>query len=397
MSSSAEDIASEIVWPKDIGDVPKEVFVRKDLFEQELKTIFYGPHWHPVAHESEIPNNGDFKTFNVGRVPLLIARGEDGVVRSFINACTHRGNQVETEPCGNRKYFVCPYHRWTFNNDGAIRGCPGMEDFSPKFSKEEYGLKELRCGSVFGLIFVTLSDETEPLEEWMGPVRNTLEKQIGNEAGLKLLGYHKVTYTSNWKAYTDNDGYHAPLLHTGFRLLGWMGGGGKQYATLNGHAGVESQLKPGKSTNTLKDPSLIDFKDAQWDAGSFISAFFPFTIITKHMDIINIRFAIAREYNKTEVHYAYFAKADDDEEMIRHRIRQASNLIGPCGMISMEDAAIFQRVQIGSESPGIVSFQKGLKDLETMQFEFAQNDETANLPRWDYYRRCMGFRREGEA
>ena len=81
-----------------------------------------------------------------------------------------------------------------------------------------------------------------------------------------------------------------------------------------------------------------------------------------------------------------------------HRVRQASNLIGPCGMISMEDAAVFQRVQIGSHSPGVVTFQKGVNDLRSFEnFEYKQNDETVNIGRWEYYRQVMGFKKEGES
>ena len=78
------EITPELVWPTDINDVPKEVFVRDDIFERELQEIFYGPYWHPVAHVAEIPNPGDFKTFDLGRVPLLIARGDDNEIRVFL-------------------------------------------------------------------------------------------------------------------------------------------------------------------------------------------------------------------------------------------------------------------------------------------------------------------------
>ena len=397
MNAKAEELTPRVEWPLDIGDVPKEVFIRPDIFELELDTIFYGPYWHPVAHAAEIPNKGDFKTFDLGRVPLLIARGEDDKVRVFINSCTHRGNQVETSPCGNRKHFECPYHRWMFGNDGQLKSCPGSDDFSPKFSMDKYGLKELRTAEVFGMVLATMSEDAPEIESYLGRAKATLEKQLGHEGGLKFLGYQKVKYASNWKAYTDNDGYHAPLLHTGFRLLGWQGGGGQQFAGENGHAGVESQLRPGKSAGILNDPSLIDFKDGEWDAGSFVVGLFPFTIIVKHLDVISIRFAIARSVDSTEVHYAYFARANDDEEMVSQRVRQASNLLGPCGMISMEDAAIFHRVQIGSHSPGVASFQKGIKDLRSFEFDFGQNDEVVNIPRWEFYRTAMGFRKEGEA
>jgi phenylpropionate dioxygenase-like ring-hydroxylating dioxygenase large terminal subunit len=397
MNARVNIAVADLVWPSDYNDIPKEVFVRPDIFEQELQTIFYGPYWHPVAHRAELPQPGDFKTFALGRVPLLIARGQDDKIRVFINACAHRGTQVETAPCGNRKEFECPYHRWLFGIDGRLIGCPGSEDFSPKFSKEKYGLRELRSAEVSGLLWVTLSDEAPEIEKFLGRAATTIEKQIGHKAGLKFLGYQKVKYATNWKAYMDNEGYHPPLLHTGFRLVGWQFGGGENFLTEYNHGGVEAQLKPGRTAGALNDPSLIEFKDATWDAGSFITALFPTTIITKHMDTINIRFVITPTVDCTEVHYAYFAKADDSEEMARHRVRQASNLLGPCGMVSMEDAAIFLRVQIGNHSPGVATFQKGVKKLHSLDYETKQNDEAGQLWRWEYYRQLMGFEREGAA
>ena len=391
------EIKPELVWLADINDIPTEVFTRQDIFERELELFFYGPYWHPVAHEAEVPNPGDFKTIDLGRVPLLISRGEDGKVRVFLNICTHRGTQLATESMGTKKLFECPYHRWSFANDGRLMACPASEDFSPKFSQEEYGLREVKMETLHGMILVSLSDNPPEFESYIGEAADVIKSQIGHEGGLKLMGYQKVRYAVNWKAYVDNDGYHAPLLHTGFRLLGWQSGGGRTFITDNKlHGGAISQLSPG-GTSALNDPSLIEFKDAEWNSGSFVSGLWPFVITVKHLDVINIRFAIARSPDCTEVHYAYFAKNTDDEEMAMHRVRQGSNLIGPCGMISMEDAAIFQRVQIGSNAPGIVTFQKGVNDLRSFDnFEYKQNDETVNIGRWEYYRKTMGFKKEGE-
>src|SRR3546814_6181318 len=79
--------------------------------------------------------------------------------------------------------------------------------------------------------------------------------------------------------------------------------------------------------------------------------------------------------------------------MVRHRLRQSSNLLGPSGLISMEDASIFHRIHIGNHTPGAAIFQKGVRDKEKIEDEFLQNDESGNLPRWEYYREIMGFER----
>lgn len=396
MSIATSPLPSQpLVWTKRISQVPKEVFVSESLFEEELKTIFYGDCWHVVAHEGEVPEAGDFKTFELGRMPLLIVRGKDHQVRVFLNSCTHRGTQVETASCGNRAEFECPYHRWLFGLEGDLVGCPGSKEFSPEFQKEDYGLKQVRVALYLGLVFVTLGKATPPLEEWIGaPILEPLSVVLGGDGRLKLLGYQKVRYAVNWKAYNDNDGYHAPLLHTGFRLLNWQGGQGAQYMTENGHACIVAQLKPIQHSGFLKDTSLITFKGQNPERGSCVVQLFPCSVVVKHLDVINLRFAIARSHDVTEVHYAYFAHVDDSEEMVRHRLRQSSNLLGPCGMVTMEDAAIFQRIHIGSYTPGQAEFQKGVTGADQPSFDVKQNDETGQLPKWEHYRKLMGFQRE---
>ncbi|MGK2943082.1 MAG: aromatic ring-hydroxylating oxygenase subunit alpha [Immundisolibacter sp.] len=385
---------SPVRWPAKINEIPKEIFDREDIFRLELERIFYGPEWHPVAHNGEIPNVGDYKTFHLGERPLLIVHGQDGQVRVFYNACAHRGTLLETNNRGNKSEFECPYHRWLFDNTGVLRGCPGKEDFSPSFTMESSGLAQVRSAEVGGLIFATVHDDTPDIDSWLGRTREPLMKLLGGDGRLRLLGYQKVSYDCNWKAYVDNDGYHAPLLHLAFKMLNWQGGQGSQYATENGHIAFESELKVPSNPDFLKDPSLVAFKGSHTSKGSVIVSLNPLTVMTKHLDMINVRFAIARSLLKTEVHYAYFSHADDDADMVRHRLRQSSNMLGPCGMVSMEDASIFLRVQQGNRTPGNAVFQKGVKQEHGMWFDFKQNDEAGNLPKWDYYRRVMGFVRE---
>jgi phenylpropionate dioxygenase-like ring-hydroxylating dioxygenase large terminal subunit len=395
-NESTRRIAEHVNWPQPINKVPKQVFGDPDIFEMEMDRIFYGPEWHMVAHVAEVPEKGDFKAFDLGRRPILIVRGSDGKVRAFYNACTHRGTQVETSGCGNRKSFVCQYHQWSFNTEGALVGCPGAQEFAPGFDKANYGLPELRTSEFLGVIFVTASDSAPPFEAWLGEVVDPLTDILG-DGRLKLLGYHKVIYASNWKAYNDNDGYHAPLLHSAFRMLNWQGGKGRQIATETGHNAIEGELSLPKGESFLKDPSLIEFKGTDPKKGSRVVQLFPLAVATKHLDTINLRFAIPRSVGSTEVHYAYFGLESDSEEMLRHRVRQCSNLLGPCGMISMEDASIFQRVHLGTFTPGAVEFQKGVKRTDEFWTDFKQNDEASFLLKWEHYRKLMHFERRPEA
>ena len=116
-------------WPSEDHILPRRIFEREDVYAAEIENIFRGPVWIPVAHDAEIPQAHDFKTSQIGDIPILIIRAADGEVRAFRNACTHRGTQLITQNRGNAPVLECPYHRWAFDGKGALQTCPGEPDF----------------------------------------------------------------------------------------------------------------------------------------------------------------------------------------------------------------------------------------------------------------------------
>ncbi|MEA2984076.1 MAG: anthranilate 1,2-dioxygenase large subunit [Alphaproteobacteria bacterium] len=388
------DTGVSVRWPAQYNVLPKEVFHRRDVYEAELQKIFYGPEWHPLAHLSEVPNKGDFKTLQIGEAPVLIVHGDDDKVRVFYNSCPHRGTQLQICARGSTKEIECPYHRWLFSLRGELLGASGMDQFEPNFRKENYGLKELRSGNFNGLVFATCSEEAPELAVFLKGTTDYLQKALSEDGRLKLIGYQKTIYATNWKEYGDNEGYHPPLLHRAFRLLRWQGGKGSNGVTEGGHKVVEAEVQPPKAV-FLNDQSLVEFRDKSGPPRSIVVSLWPMTTIVKHMDVINIRYAFPLSQDETEVHYAYYAHQDDSEELLVHRIRQASNLLGPSGFISLEDGAVFSRVHAGSRTLGTVAYQKGYegKPLSAPCF-VGQNDEASNLLRWERYRTTMGFDRD---
>jgi hypothetical protein len=205
-----------------------------------------------------------------------------------------------------------------------------------------------------------------------------------------LLGYQKVRFLSNWKEYADNEGYHAPLLHGAFRLLQWQGGKGGQFMTDYAHKVINTALTIPKS-GFLKDHSLVESRDSRISPRSVVISLFPVTIILSHLDVINVRYAFPVSPDETEVHYAYFSHESDSSELANHRLRQASNLLGPSGLISLEDGAVFNRLHVGARTGGKVAFQKGVSEAPKPPYVFNNNDEAGNLVRWNRYRQAMGF------
>jgi hypothetical protein len=73
--------------------VSPRVFTDPDIYRAEQERVF-GRCWLYVAHESQIPQLGDFVTNYMGEEPVIVCRDVDGRVRVFINSCRHRGMRV---------------------------------------------------------------------------------------------------------------------------------------------------------------------------------------------------------------------------------------------------------------------------------------------------------------
>ena len=50
----------------------REIFTDAEIFELEMKHIFEG-NWVYLAHDSQIPNVGDYSATYIGRQPIVIS------------------------------------------------------------------------------------------------------------------------------------------------------------------------------------------------------------------------------------------------------------------------------------------------------------------------------------
>ena len=97
----------------------RRIFTDEQIFELEMKHIFEG-NWIYLAHDSQIPNPGDYFTTTMGRQPVVITRDKGGELHLLINACAHRGAMICRRKTDNRMTLTCPFHGWTFRNDGSL-------------------------------------------------------------------------------------------------------------------------------------------------------------------------------------------------------------------------------------------------------------------------------------
>ncbi|WP_111510110.1 aromatic ring-hydroxylating oxygenase subunit alpha [Mycobacterium kyogaense] len=204
---------AELVQPDRVAG---RMYTDPTIFEEEMTKIFEKA-WVFVAHVSEVAAPGQFKSTHVGRQPVIVVRDRKGEVRTLLNRCRHRGASVCEQRQGTANGFTCPYHAWSYALDGRLRGIPYPDGYEGVMTKEGMGLRQVRTESYGGMVFATLDDEAEPLEEFLGDVRQWIDLFMKQGAGypLKVLGTHRFKFHGNWKIQLENttDGYHFPIVH----------------------------------------------------------------------------------------------------------------------------------------------------------------------------------------
>jgi phenylpropionate dioxygenase-like ring-hydroxylating dioxygenase large terminal subunit len=197
----------------DRGGLPAWSYDNDEIVELEKELVFRR-NWLVAGHVSEIPNPGDFMTFDVADERALIVRGHDGEVRAFHNVCRHRGSRVVAEVRGNCPSVIqCPFHGWSYGLDGGLRGVPRSKTFS-NLSKEDLGLKPVDHEIWHGLVFVRFKGEGPSIAETMAPVEAEIAPYRIAEMTPHGEGF-SVEFDVNWKAMVDvdNEGYHVPVAH----------------------------------------------------------------------------------------------------------------------------------------------------------------------------------------
>jgi phthalate 3,4-dioxygenase subunit alpha len=202
------------------GMIPAIIYSDPGIFEREKRRVF-GRAWMFLAHESEIPEPGDYVVRRIVDDSFIVVRDERSAIRVLFNMCLHRGMQVCRSELGNTSHFRCPYHAWTYRNTGELTGVP--------FHKDAYGgdaglrregvslLSAPRVDSYAGLIFASLDPKAPPLADHLGGFRFYLDFYLRQSAaGAEVRGPQRFRVKANWKIGAENfagDTYHTPHTH----------------------------------------------------------------------------------------------------------------------------------------------------------------------------------------
>lgn len=211
MNLARHDFQASVAPLRTARSMPSGFYTDPEIFALEREHIFL-KQWFFIGREDQFPNSGDYRAVDTPGGPIVTVRGRDGKLRCFANYCRHRGSiLLEGEGnCGNR--IICPYHAWSYINDGTLYGCPDMQD-AEGFDRVENGLVPLKVESWEGYVFASFSQDVKPLIEHLGDFP---ERFASHQLG-KMRCTWKITLDArcNWKLLLENsmETYHTGIVH----------------------------------------------------------------------------------------------------------------------------------------------------------------------------------------
>ncbi len=411
-----QDRGTAFVWPSEgVCRVPYRVYTDPDMYEAEQRRIFRGPTWHFLLMGQEIPEPGDYRTLSVGATPVIVVRDGAGGINALVNRCAHRGNLVCIDAAGRAPgKLTCVYHNWTYDLRGRLESVAFQKGIARRggmpgdFRLEDHALERLRVDSYCGLVFGTFSPEAPPLADYLGAeMRANIDRVLGRE--MVLLGRYTQFMPNNWKLYMENvrDSYHASLLHlffTTFRLNRLSMDGGIALSPRGWHHisysigstdREEAQYAAGKLRSVedgyvMADPRVVTgWPEFSCGTTLAIQSIFPNFVLQQTQNSIALRVCAPKGPEACELSWRILGCAGDGPAERAARIHQ-SNLIGPGGLISMEDGVVGGWVQraTGADPDRTSLLEMGGRDVAPSPGSRATEVSVRGF--WNGFRDLMG-------
>lgn len=348
-----------------------EYYTDDQYFKLERDRVL-GQGWACIGFTSDISQNAFVKPIEFMGLPLLLMRNRDGVLQVFHNVCSHRGMKLVQEAGEIQGMIRCPYHSWTYDLNGALKGTPHVggvnQHKDPRFACEKHGLKPLRSHVWMGMIFVNLSGTAPAFEEAVKPLTDRWQQFLGAD-GMSLMsapasdGAMSIEINCNWKLAIENycEAYHLPWVHPSLN----------SYSRLEDHYNImfdgnfAGQGSYAYNLADVEGTSLPTFPS--WPADRMRNAeyvaLFPNVLLGIQADHAFAMMIEPLSVNRTAEHLRLFFVG---EEAAQKDVYAASRhaILGAWRVVFSEDVFAVEGMQAGRQSPG---FQGGVFSPEMDQ------------------------------
>jgi phenylpropionate dioxygenase-like ring-hydroxylating dioxygenase large terminal subunit len=404
------------------GRLHGSLYTSQAIFDDEIDRIFHSG-WAFVAHDSEIPQRGDFVTRRIGTQSLIALRDKDGEPRIYYNRCPHRGASLCQSPSGNRARLTCPYHGWTFALDGRLIGLPDEDAYPAGFAKADAGLTQVaRMDQYGGFLFVNLNPNGQCLREHLGRATELIDALLGlSPTGrIKLsAGWMKHKMRANWKMIVENqvDGYHAPMVH------GSLLKANETFATVRdrkassptrvrdfgmGHSDIDHASDYRAAGDRLfrwtggiapeRLPIYVDAMNQAYgtdDARRRLIEGPPHSMLFPNLSLAEMNIMVIEPVSPgLSIQYTCPVFLEGADDLNERTLRRCEGAMGPAGFLIADDAEIGELTQMGVANlePEWIILSRGMDREEILPNGVklaGLMDETSQRSFWRHYRDVM--------
>lgn len=193
---------------------PSSWYTSKGFYNYEVEKVFKN-NWIGIQSNQGLEKINDYITGEIIGQPYILVRNSEEKINAFYNVCSHHAARVASG-CGSCEQFVCPYHGWTYNNQGNLiksTSMKGIKNFKPK----NYGLKNINTETFSNFLFFNFRGQSN-FKDLVLPLVKELENFEFDPtfSDLKFVKAKEYHIKSNWKVFVDNycdGGYHVPYAH----------------------------------------------------------------------------------------------------------------------------------------------------------------------------------------
>ena len=188
-----------------------ENYISRDVLQREKEKL-WPKVWQVAGRAEEIPEPGDFITYDIADESIIVVRTRDGAIKAHHNVCPHRGRQL-TEGCGHASQFRCRYHGWTFGLDGRNLQVQDREDWGSSLTDEELTLHSVQVDEWGGFVWINMDPDCEALSDYLETLPQYLDPfEFEN---MRYRWYLELTLPCNWKVALEAfmEGYHVAATH----------------------------------------------------------------------------------------------------------------------------------------------------------------------------------------
>ena len=342
--------------------MPNSVYLDSELFEFERDEIL-GNTWAAIGYTSELQDTAYVKPLDFMGLSLLIMRNKRGDLNVFHNVCSHRGMVLVEEAGSVAGSIRCPYHSWTYNLDGDLRGTPHIGGVgvhtTEGFSCENHGLKAVRSSEWMGIIFINLSGQAESFNDYIALLAQRWEQFVGEDGLDKLQvaacgSRMTLDIRANWKLAVENycEAYHLPWVHPDLN----------KYSPLDQHYNIIDNTMSGQGsyTYTLSEtagtmlPQFSNWPPQQIRQAEYLSLY-PNVLLGLQADhafaVILQPLANNRTAEQLQLYYVGEKATGDAYSDCRAAVMESWRVV------FSEDVRVVEGMQKGRQSPG---FQGGV-------------------------------------